>query len=384
MAAITRSFRLRIDAKCSWALLLLFFSVVDAQLTIEGPANNVFYAGMDSLVSLSLNLLQFPETAYNGELLLQTENLVTPDTAFVVPIEYADLEDLSTPRVCLMDSVAIDLFKTQYLLPCDLRCRRAEALYLEVMREFAGNPDFEDVLTRNSFPSTHCLLGPKFTTPTFRWPRMQRMMRDLMYISKSLSCNRPTLVKPGMGCDMLTIAAAVNGSDPIPYKINVAIEVDAFVSETTPNLPPALSGEFGATEIEVSKEISVAPLTLTDPDADFVTVLIETTGLVRLSLLFEDAPEDPTIFEEPEFVADFFDGAFNTQVSRVFVNVTLVQAQRLLTGLYFQADTLGMHSVTITVNDQGRNGFPAIDTVLSHSLAFEIEAKPSNIPPVVR
>jgi hypothetical protein len=128
-----------------------------------------------------------------------------------------------------------------------------------------------------------------------------------------------------------------------------------------------MQGHPGFDQLEAGVEADVAPLSVHDPDADFLTLILETEGLVRIvqvrtalyaafraqlfrerrrarprvgrgvrcaggltrvraRQILEPAPIDPAVYQAPQFAPVFSAGALGEASSRIVVNATQTQA----------------------------------------------------------
>ena len=159
-----------------------------------------------------------------------------------------------------------------------------------------------------------------------------------------------------LGCDKLSVATKLT------YKNNqraTSVTIGATFSEEFPNLPPALQwrdGSPGFDEMEIGVELPLLPVELIEPDADIVVLTFETTGLVRFSDLRAPPRTNKKMFMAPEYEPQFMAGDVNVSSSRIQVRCTLAQAHRALYSLYLKTESLDLHNLTISVDDEGRTG----------------------------
>jgi len=180
----------------------------------------------------------------------------------------------------------VAFFRESYLLPCNKRCRNREVLRMEVLKEFAGVAGYEDVLTDEALPTPFCSLGRHYTTqgPTNNGTvaNLARLLRGLHVLSPDLGC-ADTIRRqdfPDLGCDTLQIGVSV--TDRLGTERSTAIAINGIIALASPNLPPMMQGHPGFDQLEAGVEADVAPLSVHDPDADFLTLILETEGLVRI------------------------------------------------------------------------------------------------------
>ncbi|KAJ1486445.1 hypothetical protein T484DRAFT_1789630, partial [Baffinella frigidus] len=313
---------------------------------------------------------------------------------------------------------------------------------LEVLKEFAGVPEYELVLTDEALPSSFCSLGRHFATEgpigNGTEANLARMLQNLHFLSPDLGCADLVYIAefPDLGCETVEIGVSV--LDATGFKEQGAISISGIIALTPPNLRPILQGNPGFSELEVGAEVDVAPLFLYDPDADYLTLSIETTGLILEPPLLdpsiyqapqfqpilepplldpsiyqapqfqpvfssggfnilEPPPLDPSIYQAPQFQPLFSFGGVNVATHKIVVNATQGQVNQALAHLRFQGVSVGLVNLTITVDDQGRTGYPVgtptlsgfrrypVGTpTLSDFRRFSIDIRPSNVPPTLR
>ena len=282
---------------------------------------------------------------------------------------------------CMDESLAKQLFKDHYLVECELRCRKRSTVWFAVMQEFAGVSEYKHVLNRNGFPTGRCLLGSHWIGST-TFDEMQRLLKDIGYITPELDstlCADPAAMH-ALGCDTITVAVKLTYND---NKRSDSKDVAATFSEEFPNLPPILRGDPGFVEMEIYAERSLNAFELIEPDAHIVVLILETTALIRFSELRAPPRKNMLIYQAPEYEPQFLAGAVNELSSKIEVRCTLEQARRALASLSFRTDSLGIHNMTITVDDEGRSGYPALRSSWRTELTFSILTKPSLKPPTV-
>lgn len=282
---------------------------------------------------------------------------------------------------CMHEDHAKQLFQDHYLLECELRCRRRSPVWFAVMQEFAGVREYEHVLNENAFPKGRCLLGSHWLGST-TFDDMRLLLKDIGYITPELDstlCADPGAMA-ALGCDTITFGVKLTHKDD---ERSVNKMVKATFSEEFPNLPPILRGHPGFVEMEVDSERALNAFELIEPDADVVLLTLETTALIRFSALRAPPRKNVLRYEPPEYAPEYFVGAFDKLSSKIEVRCTLEQAQRALKTLVFRTESLGLHNVTIAVDDEGRSGFPALAPNWRTELKFSVLTKPSLKPPTV-
>jgi len=213
---------------------------------------------------------------------------------------------------------------------------------------------------------------------------MVKLLADLSYMTSRLDftlCPDPGSMTH-LGCDSLTLGVSLH------YKGNIEptrATIEATFSEEFPNLPPVLTGTPGFDEVPLGGEVEVQPFTLTEPDGDVVLLIVETTALIRISALRAPARKaDSLKFETPEYVPMYEAGDFNVWAKKIQVRCTIEQANLALRSLYFKAESLGTHNLTIAVDDEGRTGYPALGPSWKVALKFSMVIKPELKPPTAR
>ena len=313
-------------------------------------------------------------------------------TGFVVSTTFSQItnqiQDVlsSTPPVkrCLDEDIAIALFKQHTLLECSLNCRRREKVLFNVMQAFAGVDGMDEVLTRNMFPIDKCLLGSNWKGQS-TYDEMKSFLKDLGYITSqldSVQCADPAAMS-ALGCDKIQVGIKLS------YKggeMQAGVTFPATFSEEFPNLAPRIVGDLGFDEMEVGAEYSVQSIQLEEPDADKVVLSLETSGVVKFTELTSAARAGAALltFESPEYEPEFMDGGLGAFHKKIKVRCTLDQARRALGSMVLRTDKLGYNSLTISVDDEGRSGYPAVAPSLSHTVTFDLATKPSLVPPGVR
>ena len=128
-------------------------------------------------------------------------------------------------------------------------------------------------------------------------------------------------------------------------------------------------------------ELPILPVEVIEPDADVVVLYLETTGLIRVSAMRAPPRANVLKYEVPEYEPQYLEGAFNEQSHRIVVRCTLLQAQTALRSMYFKSETLGLHNLTIGVDDEGRSGYPALGPNWKTEIKFQFVTKPLLKPP---
>jgi len=374
------------------AVLLAVSSVPPTDGLAKLEALSVFYTGKNSLYPIPVKISQDPPTATVVEIEM---NSLSENTSYVIPAEnYTSIVatdiifEVGRDGACMPAATVIEIFKLTLLLPCSLTCKKDKDVLTATLREFAGRPEYAEVLSRFNFPVPFCLLGNHFTarvSPTFA----SEILSNLQFISPSLNCpssyNLPTRLST-MGCDSLTIGASFTPTgtlSSIPPKEDAnPLVITSYITPITPNRPPTVEGLPGHAEIELSKEIPILPLQLEDVDANEVKLSIfSNEGTVRISNLRVEIPSTVKEYVIPEFVPVFTKGAFNVSSPALEFTSTLVQASRALASLHFTPTQLGVVYLTVSVDDLGQTGFPAQAETLNQTLIFNFTVKPSMVPP---
>jgi len=377
------------------------------QPILELPANNAIYGGKNMEYPIKIGLdrddasiksaanpdqCKFDGPGDNGlcaELEVFTAPAQQGKTTLVISTNFSGIENkFVAPQNanppwdgCMDVDLAKQLFQNHYLLECELRCRRRSAVWFAVMQEFAGVNEYEHVLIENAFPKGRCLLGSHWLGST-TFDDMRLLLMDIGYITPELDstlCADPGAMA-ALGCDTITIGVKLTHKDD---ERSVNRMVKATFSEEFPNLPPILRGHPGFVEMEVDTESALNPFELIEPDADVVLLTLETTALIRFSALRAPPRVNVLKYEAPEYEPEYFAGAFNKLSSKIEVRCTLEQAKRALGKLFFRTESLGLHNVTIAVDDEGRSGFPALGPNWRTELKFSVLTKPSLKPPTV-
>jgi predicted outer membrane repeat protein len=365
-------------------------------ITPSLDAPNAVYGGKDLIYRLEIVLDRDPKTATSAKDrndcmsqersgVCATVELLTEQpgsTSFVVSTNFSHIDNEFTENRCLDEDIAIQFFKDHHLLECLLPCRRRDKVLFSVMQEFAGIARFDSVLTRDAFPTDLCLLGSNWKG-TSSYDEIVTLLRDLGYIANNLKgCATAT----ALGCDKLQIAAKLTGADGTEMSTSTTIE--ATISEKFPNQPPMLSGDLGFLEMEIGAQVELPSFELIDPDADIVLLQLETTGVVKIASMLPPqksaGKSNKNVFVAPEFAPTFLSGDANGFWKEIKVRCTLEQAQNALASMVLMTETLGINNLTITVDDEGRHGYPARASSLQDSKHFSIQTKPSLKPPSVR
>mmetsp|Transcript_9747 Transcript_9747/g.32602 ORF Transcript_9747/g.32602 Transcript_9747/m.32602 type:complete len:1252 (-) Transcript_9747:997-4752(-) len=364
---------------------LLFACVECINFTLQSGHGSIVYSGLYQIKPLNLSLV--PRGAYTSsasldaclkdktgclQLKIASEK---SSTIFVVPTVYSAVAATST--ACLSTADSITLFDKYNITPCDVDCRTQPAFILAMMQKFAGIAEYNNVFTSNAFPSAYCTLLPSYTSVWTPIDTATSMIASLSFVEMDLQCSK-NLNRVNVGCDVLTFQVYTQEfASPIPFALT------SYVSITDPNLPPVLSGNIGLQDLPIGYEAALSPLSMQDPEADFVTLTVLTSGLARISDVYDPPPADPLLYSIPKFVPQFLVGAFNQSLPHIVLNVTQAQANRALAAMHFQSHQLGTEYLYVAINDQGRSGFPLIDPTLTSALNFLLVVKPLLVPPVV-